>query len=427
MPYLVTPADRAAFARCQRQWDLGAPGRRNLVPLAPPRAEGPDLGLAIREALDIYYFPGMWDWQRQVTLPLVRQGLDRALATQREQQPDAAGERAWRRALVTGHELLERYFAWAGAVDRFSPVQVQPEYEVTVLDPAVPGRALLTPAGQPVTYRGRIGMLAVDASDAYWLVRHRVVDGGWPPTQALLADEEMVTACWAWEQFYLGMTITGTIDNELRIGLPQATGPASAAPEPAPPQAAEEQAAGVQAAGVQAAEPPRWAGRLLRRRLRRGGRSGDQGGGAGDGRVRQHDPSGGGRSIPQHRRLYAVAREPDRPDRIEQHTTAQFRRTCIRRSPDEVAEVGRGLAAAVAAMTAAGPGARPNPSSAICPPCAYFAPCQAMRAGRDQEAASLLASAYRERDPQTLAEGRLGGSAWGMGRGAAPPRFPGRR
>jgi hypothetical protein len=53
----VTPAGRDAFARCRRQCDLGAQGRRNLVPLAPPGAEGPDLGRAVREALDIYYFP----------------------------------------------------------------------------------------------------------------------------------------------------------------------------------------------------------------------------------------------------------------------------------------------------------------------------------------------------------------------------------
>jgi hypothetical protein len=39
----------------------------------------------------------------------------------------------------------------------------------------------------------------------------------------------------------------------------------------------------------------------------------------------------------------------------------------------------------------------------------------------------LVTPADRERAPETLAEGRLGGSAWGMGRGAAPLRFPGRR
>jgi hypothetical protein len=422
MPYLVTPADRAAFARCRRQWDLGARGRRNLVPLAPLRV--PDLGRAVREALDIYYFPGMWDWQRQITLPLVLQGLDRALATQREQQPDAADEQAWRAQLAAGRQLLERYFAWAPGEDRFSPVLVEAEYDVMVLDPGRAGRGLLTPAGQPIGYRGRIGMLAMDANDAYWIVRHRLVDGDWPPTEALLADEEMVTACWAWEQFYLGMTITGTIDNELRTGPPPATGSRPAADSTAPEFTAPEFTAPESTppeSTARATAPPHRAGRLLRRL--RGSQGGQGGQDSQPERVRQHEPSGGGRAIPQHRRMYAVAREPDQADRIEQNTTGRFRRTWIRRSPEEVAEAGRALAAAAAAMTAAGASARPNPSSVNCPPCAYLAPCQAMRAGRDQEASSLLASAYRERDPEILTEGRLGGTAWGMGRGAAPPRF----
>ncbi len=282
MSYLVTPADRAAFTRCRRQWDLSAQGRRNLEPLAPPRAGGPDLGRAIREALDIYYFPGMWDWQRQITLPLVRQGLDRALATQREQQPDAADERAWPRARLTGHQLLERYFGWAPSVDRFSPVQVQPEYEATVLDPDQPGRGQLTPGGEPISYRGRIGMLAVDANDAYWLVRHRMADGDWPSTQALLADEEMVTACWAWEQFYLGMTITGTIDNELRLGPPPGTEAEATAPQPTAPS--RPPTGGQRDRPADGTAPPGLPGRLLRRlRGQSSERSGNEDGGGQDG------------------------------------------------------------------------------------------------------------------------------------------------
>jgi hypothetical protein len=42
--------------------------------------------------------------------------------------------------------------------------------------------------------------------------------------------------------------------------------------------------------------------------------------------VRQHEPSGGGRSIPQHRRMYARAREPARVKPVEQRTGPWFRR-----------------------------------------------------------------------------------------------------
>jgi hypothetical protein len=69
-------------------------------------------------------------------------------------------------------------------------------------------------------------MMAVDQHDAYWIVRHRVVGADWPPTERLAADEEALAACWAWEQFYLGMAITGTIYNELPAQHPD-TGPAA--------------------------------------------------------------------------------------------------------------------------------------------------------------------------------------------------------
>jgi len=80
MAYRFTPADRGAFKRCRRQWDLGARERQNWEPARP--AAVPDLDLAVRDALAVYYFPGMWDWQRSVVLPLVLQGFARSMGCQ---------------------------------------------------------------------------------------------------------------------------------------------------------------------------------------------------------------------------------------------------------------------------------------------------------------------------------------------------------
>jgi hypothetical protein len=71
MPATVTEAERASFLRCRRQWDFQAGMRQNLEPQDRPTA--PDLDRAIRDALAVYYFPGMWDWDRRVRLPLVGQ------------------------------------------------------------------------------------------------------------------------------------------------------------------------------------------------------------------------------------------------------------------------------------------------------------------------------------------------------------------
>ncbi len=390
MSYEITPADRTSFRRCRRQWDFGAAARQNLESVEHPA--DPDLGRAFREALDVYYFPGMWDWQPQVTRPLVFQGLERAFARQRERCGAAAGDGDWQRQLAVGRALLERYIEWAPTVDNFSPVLVQPEYDVHIVDPGPPPHGLLTAAGQLIRYRGTLDLLAVDSHDAYWLVRHRLVEGDWPPTETLVDDEEAVAACWAWEQFYLGMTIAGTIHNEVRADAGSQPDAQPAAPRPS-----------------HAARLRRWLPVSRDEQPRR--------------RVGQHEPSGGGRSIPQHRRMYVVAREPSQHERIEQHVAAGFRRTLVRRSRGEAAEAGRKLAADAALMADPGVTPEPSPSAENCSACAYVAPCQALFAG--QEAVPSRLSGYRRRPAHQLVEGRLGGGAWGLNRGAAPPRFRG--
>ncbi|MBO0805710.1 MAG: hypothetical protein J2P25_21880 [Nocardiopsaceae bacterium] len=416
MTFVITPEDRASFRRCRRQWDFGSLERRNLEPAQPtqpPRSNaGSEVGQAVTGALDIYYFPGMWDWDRAVTLPLVIQGFERAMAGQRERCGASEDEEPWPRLLEAGRRLLGRYAQWAPTVDGFSPVMVEAEYEATVLDPDRPGAGLVTTAGEPVRYRGRIGMLVVDASDAYWIVRHSAVEGGWPATENLLDDEEAAAECRAWEDFYPGMTIAGTIYNEFRLPPPAKHPPAPPATEPGPrlSRLVPRQVRGVASALHTSLGAVR--GSTVR---------GTPGNVAG--RVRQHEPSGGGRSIPQHRRLYAAAREPKRVKRVMQHSGEEFRRTLVRRSPEELTAAWRRLAADASMMIAPGLTLEPTPSDVNCPPCPFRAPCLAMFAGEDAEA--IVRSAYRKRPPVTLEEGRLGGGAWSQGRGAAPPHLRG--
>jgi hypothetical protein len=396
MPVVVTAADRASFARCRRQWDFGAAIRQDLEPLRRPAV--PDLDRAVRDALAVYYFPGMWDWDRGVRLPLVAQELERALARQRQQgKGEGTTPDAWQEALAEGKALLDRYFAWAPRVDRFAPVLVETDFEVDVLDPGRPDAALVTTAGDLIRYSGRIDMMAVDEHDAYWIVRHRVADGDWPPTDQLVADEESLAACWAWEQFYIGMAITGTIYNELRsLSAPERL--ESEPGEPAPPPRP----------GMR---PRRWP--WLRRTTAAPP--------AAPPKVRQHEPSGGGRSVPQHRRMYVQAREPKRVEPLEQLETGGFRRTWLRRDPADVKQAGRGLGAGVAEMTREDLDIYPEPSDEKCPSCPYLTPCQALMTGSD--AGPILLTGYRKRPPEPPAEGRLGGRAWSLGRGAAPPKF----
>ncbi|HEY6422497.1 MAG TPA: hypothetical protein VIY28_04455, partial [Pseudonocardiaceae bacterium] len=236
MVYRIHASDREAFKRCRRQWDLSSRNRQNLEPDLPP---GPiDLGQALRDALAVYYFPGMWEWNRAVVQPLVHQALVRSV----DSQPGTDEDR--QRALARGHALLDAYAAWAPTQDQFTPVRIDTDFEVTIPDPAAPGSHLVTPDGEEIRYADRVDLLAIDSDNAYWVIQHRLVTGSWADEDALQLDERTIVWCWAWPLFYLGMRIAGTIYNEIRpdAGQPSPESSDSAAPRAHTPLAGHQQA-----------------------------------------------------------------------------------------------------------------------------------------------------------------------------------------
>lgn len=211
MVYRLHMSERTTFKRCRREWDFSSRNRQNLEPTAGSGLV--DFTQALRDALAVYYFPGMWEWDRAIVQPLVHQALDRSLRGQAE---GAIGEEALQELQSRGHALLDAYAAWAPTVDHFTPIRVDTDFEVNVPDPARPGTSLLTAAGDEVKLYGRVDLLVIDSDDAYWVVQHRLVSDGWADHDALQLDEQTITWAWAWPQFYLGMQISGTIYNEMR-------------------------------------------------------------------------------------------------------------------------------------------------------------------------------------------------------------------
>ncbi|HSS24981.1 MAG TPA: hypothetical protein VLL82_11375 [Mycobacterium sp.] len=355
MNYRITEDDRARFKRCRRQWDFAS--LRGLEPIA--RME-PVLPAVVKDALAVYYYPGTWDWQPEVRQSLVHKALARAL--------NESGVAGATDALPTATALLDAYDAWASTVDDFAPVRIGHDVQGLVPDPRDPELGLTTPDGAAVIYTCRIDLLAVDAADEYWVVRHLILDE-WPELDALIGDEAAVAACWAWEQEYLGMEISGTIHNQVRItgpvDRPVADGPAKVS------------------------------------------------------RVQQSEASGGGRAIPQHRRLAARTSRSDESGHIEQSTAGLVRRTRIRRSRAEIVAVGA-LIGADAVQMSSEPAIYPT-FAAHCQACEFIAPCLAIGEGTDPE--PLLAAKFRRRPADDQRKPRLGQSTWGFGRGAAPPQW----
>ena len=376
MPEIIRAHERTAFKRCRRAWDFGSRSRRNYEPLVPARAF--DLERAVHDALALWYFPGMWEWERTLVRGFAMEGFHKSMRKQLDAYAAVADvseaqDEEWQAQVEAGQRLLERYFAWAPGVDAFSPVRVDTDFDANVPDPTTMGVDLVAPGGGPIHYQGRVDALVVDAYDAYWIMDHRIVlDGEWENLNQLLLDEQSIAACWAWEIFYYGMKIAGTIHNELRLdaALALEAAPEAVASASAPPP-------------EQPADAPAY-------------------------------------DVVGRRRLYMEAvRIPD--ERVHVSGNEAFRRTRITRTRAELEACGRQVADEALEMTSPGLIVYPSPSIANCAPCPYREPCIALNMGTDEQA--ILEANYRSRGPEEIVEGRLGGVTWSMNRGARPPKF----
>ncbi len=126
-----------------------------------------DLGDAVRAALAVWYFPGMWEWGRAIVRPLALEAYRGVVA---------AWPAGYEAVATQGEKLLGRYFDWAPAVDLFTPIRVATDLEVRVPDPSDPRRDLAATDGVAVHYADRVDLVVVDPFNTYWLVDHRIGD-----------------------------------------------------------------------------------------------------------------------------------------------------------------------------------------------------------------------------------------------------------
>lgn len=227
--YVARPWESRLFRHCRRAWDLAARERQDYEPAEPPRVF--DFDEAMHDALDVYYFPGMWDWNRAIVRPLAVAGFEKSMRRHRAAYTQlralsAEQELDWEQHLELGTDMLQRYFEWAAEADRFTPVQVAAQFDINVPDPADPDSGLITPNGRALQYRVRVDLVVIDDHELYWLVEHRIVTGPqWPELDQLLLDEQSLNRSWAWQLGFLA-DLAGTIHNELRVVPPGTAGSA---------------------------------------------------------------------------------------------------------------------------------------------------------------------------------------------------------
>src|ERR1041385_4533460 len=161
--HVIRPWERELFVACRRAWDFGAHERQALEPGAP--AGFMDVERAVKDALAVYYFPGMWDWNRAIVAPLATEGFAKALRTTRAAYEastaaalDDRDTARWETAVAAGGRLLAAYYDWAPKADTWSTVQVETLFDVTVPDPVRPDHGLLADDRRGGLYRGRIDL-----------------------------------------------------------------------------------------------------------------------------------------------------------------------------------------------------------------------------------------------------------------------------
>jgi hypothetical protein len=222
---MARPWESRLFRRCRRAWDFGARERQDYEPIE--RVQVFDFGEAMHDALDVYYFPGMWEWGRAIVRPLALAGFEKSMRRHRDAYTQtgelSAGQiQDWEQHLELGTAILTRYFDWANEVDRFTPIQVASQFDIALPDPTNPDTGLITPEGRPLQYRVRIDLVVLDDHELYWLVEHRITsDPDWLDLEALRLDEQALTRSWAWQLSFLAK-LEGTIHNELRTAVPGA-------------------------------------------------------------------------------------------------------------------------------------------------------------------------------------------------------------
>ncbi len=376
---VLRPREMATFRRCRRAWDFGARIRRNYVPARPQRVF--DFDKAIHDALAVYYFPAMDDWDRAIVRPLALKGFLRSLEEDRTRYESVAEitpqqEEELEEAIERGEAMLNGYFAWAAPLDSFVSIFSDQEYWAPIPDPDSPGSDLTNAAGREIRLLGRVDHLFSDHNDEYWIADHRVVGNEWEDDDQLLLDLEGMATLWATEQTYPQLRVAGTVYNELRVD-------------------AEPGSLGIEAAdGFDAHVDARTMARPRHIHTRR-------------------SPLSPAAPDPLEAMLSPLlSSEGQAVDYIDTRETGEwFRRTYVRRGRTSVRNIGLLLAAEAKLMADPQLPVYPTPSPENCSTCVFREPCIALMEGAD--ATPILEASFRLRTEEEGEEERL---RWSVGR-----------
>lgn len=245
----IHTSERKAFRSCRRRWNWT--NREMYYPRVTPAPL--EFGVAFHAAMEKYYDPRTWEQDLRIKQSLAmvqfKQVCDEQLKNYAKLngEPDVSIREEYENRLTLGLHMIKYYTENVSRYTDvgFTPVEVEVPFEIAILGPD--GSAIwckcdicarrwakfdaefdvtdpvdmLNWPGLPVTYGGRLDMLAVDELGRYWIydwkTTSRILDED-AESSFLTLDDQISSYIWALRS--LGYNVAGFVYVEIRKAYP---------------------------------------------------------------------------------------------------------------------------------------------------------------------------------------------------------------
>lgn len=257
----IHTSERRSFRSCRRRWHWAY--KYMYYPRTTPPAL--EFGVAFHHAMEVFYNPLTWGQElfvRQgLALVAFKQSCEEQLKSYRKinGEPEVSVLNEYKERLLLGLNMIRHYTSFVSPEydQQFVPVEVEVAFEVPVLSPdneplwckcdrcwkkfcvwqdkhesaseIAQGPDKSVWQGLPVTYGGRLDMLAIDEHGRYWVfdwkTTSRMLDGD-SQSSFLELDDQIASYVWALRTFY-DMNVAGFVYVEIKKAFPTIPDPLS--------------------------------------------------------------------------------------------------------------------------------------------------------------------------------------------------------
>lgn len=249
----IHTSERRSFRACRRRWDwLFREGYYPIVTAKPL-----EFGTAFHKAMEVYYDPKTWSWDREVVSAMAITAFVEKCEKQKNEAIAATGhlyldgeqEEDYGERVELGKGMLKHYFEeLCPKLDRgWKPIEVEIGFMVAVPNPETGEEAIWCRCdrcwdkwaehlketapilamdhysnwqGLPVVYAGRLDMLARDENNHLWIFDWKTARSIPDDHTFLYLDDQVGSYVWALRRG-LGIDVKGFVYREIRKGFPQ--------------------------------------------------------------------------------------------------------------------------------------------------------------------------------------------------------------